>query len=143
MSSIEIRKVVNKEELNAAFDVRREVYILEQGIREEEEFDEYDKDCTHFIALIENEIGGTARWRMTEEGAKLERFAVSKKFRRRGVASALVSNVIIDVRSKASFIYLYAQINVLGLYKKFDFVEDGVEFEECGITHLKMIRKLD
>lgn len=140
---IEIIKVNNRIELGLAYDVRREVYIGEQKIREEDEFDEFDKESTHFLAYYKGKPVGTARWRHVKEGNKLERFAVVKEVRGKGIGAALVHAVVKDIEKNSSegYMFLNAQTNVEGLYQKFGFHRTGNTFYECNIMHIKMIRK--
>lgn len=77
--------------------------------------------------------------RKTENGVKLERFAVLEKFRSSGVGSALLQAVIADIPSEHNYLYLHAQLTAMGLYSKYGFTETGPMFEEAGIKHFKMV----
>lgn len=125
-----------------AFDIRKEVFVVEQKVSTEDEFDEFESACYHFVALddVDNPIGA-ARWRVTEKGVKLERFAVKSSWRGKGVGSALVQCVIDDIKAKkgrGQYLYLHAQLTAVSLYAKFGFEKVGDQFEECNIQHYKM-----
>jgi len=141
-----IRLVGTRDELRKAFKVREQVYIDEQQIDREDEFDEFEPVSRHFVALINANPVGAARWRFTDEGAKLERFAVLPEFRKRGIASELVRAVIEDIRKHARFsgqvLYLNAQLSAMPLYAKFGFEPAGEQFFECAIPHQRMERRL-
>ena len=126
-----------------ALDIRRKVFVEEQFVPLEEEFDEYEADSLHYLAYCDNIPCGTARRRFTEKGVKLERFAVLPEFRKRGVGSALVDFVLRDLRTDHGnadrAVYLHAQLTAVSLYEKFGFEKEGEEFEECGIRHYKMV----
>jgi predicted GNAT family N-acyltransferase len=82
---------------------------------------------------------GTARWRRTADGIKLERFAVLAEFRKKGVASALLETILDDVLLEhPSKIYLHSQIQAVPLYEKYGFEKQGDIFTEAGIEHYKM-----
>ena len=100
---------------------------------------EHEDESTHFLATVDGEPAGASRWRKTDKGYKLERFAVLASFRGNGVGQALVKAVLDDLPSDAEYIYLHAQIQAVTLYEKFGFEKTGPEFEEAGIRHYKMV----
>jgi len=137
-------KVINSEDLSKAYSIRFEVFVVEQKVAIDLEFDEYEETSHHYLALSEKgEAIGTARWRVTQKGIKLERFAVLKSFRKKGVGYSLVKKVLQDIKNQKStdknLIYLHSQIDAMPLYKQFGFEEIGNTFEECGILHKEMI----
>lgn len=143
---IEVRKIDSKEDLKQAFDVREEVFIVEQEVDREEEFDAYEESSVHFLATdTSGEPVGTARWRNTDKGVKLERFAVRKAWRGKGAGSALVGAVMEDISQNCPpgvLLYLHAQLEAVPLYKKFGFAKNGENFLECDIWHEPMERTL-
>ncbi|WP_184549888.1 GNAT family N-acetyltransferase [Mucilaginibacter sp. FT3.2] len=139
-SKIEVKRVSEQPDLDRAFAVRREVFVIEQGCPPELEW-EFDDESTHFLATVNGEAAGACRWRKTDKGFKLERFAVLAKFRGFGVGQALVKKLLDDLPTDATYVYLHAQVQAVALYKKFDFEQIGPEFEEAGIRHYKMVKK--
>ncbi len=128
-----------------AFAIRREVFVVEQEVATADEFDEFEDISTHFVALddADNPIGA-ARWRVTDKGIKLERFAVKKSARGQGVGAKLVGMVIKDIqdqKGKDQYLYLHAQLPAVALYEKFGFEKKGDQFSECDILHYLMHRK--
>jgi predicted GNAT family N-acyltransferase len=138
--SIEIKQIVSSEDLEKAFSIRRQVFCIEQNVSEEIEMDEFDDVATHILAYIDNQVVGTARWRFTDDGEKMERFAVLKEYRGQGVGEALVKYTLDKIKDSNS-IYLNAQESVIKFYEKFGFETVGNRFYEADIPHKKMILK--
>ena len=136
--NIEVSKVTEDEKLAIVFEIRRTVFVEEQHCPPELEW-EFEDESTHFLALLNGLPAGASRWRKTDYGYKLERFAVLKQFRGKGVGQALINAVLADLPAIADYIYLNAQIQAMPLYEKFGFVKIGGEFEEAGIRHFKMV----
>ena len=141
MSKVEVKKVADPAELEKVFAIRREVFVGEQNCPPELEW-EHEDESTHFLATVDGEPAGAARWRKTDKGYKLERFAVLKKFRGHGVGQALVQAVLDDLPEDATYVYMHAQIQAVSLYERFGFVKTGSQFEEAGIQHFKMEKNL-
>ncbi len=131
-------KVTDGADLEKAFAVRHEVFVTGQNVPIELEM-ENNNLSTHFLATVDGQPAGAARWRQTENGYKLERFAVLDEYRGLGVAQAMVKAVLNDLPADAPLVYLNSQIQAVGLYEKFGFEKDGPEFEEAGIKHYKMV----
>ncbi|MCH7408873.1 GNAT family N-acetyltransferase [Belliella sp. DSM 111904] len=144
--SISVEKVQNKKQFEEIFEIRKVVFVQEQHVSPEEEYDEFEETSTHFIAYVDGVPAGTARWRFTKNGVKLERFAVLKSARGNGVGQALVQAVIDDIsateEAKGKLLYMHAQLTAMPLYAKFGFEKVGEIFEECNIMHYQMERYL-
>src|SRR5262245_10062346 len=98
IAGLSIRKIQSEKELEDAFAIRKKVFVEEQKVPERDELDEYESSSTHFLAELNGEPCGTARWRHTSEGKiKLERFAVLGEFRGKGIGQAIVRAVLADV----------------------------------------------
>ncbi len=138
--AITVTKISDPAALQRAFDIRVKVFVDEQGVDRELEY-EHEEESTHFIAVVDGEEAGTARWRKTDKGIKLERFAVLPDFRNTGVGKELMNALLNDIDTKAQKIYLHAQSQVTDFYKKQGFEPEGEEFEEAGIKHFKMVLK--
>jgi predicted GNAT family N-acyltransferase len=134
------KKVTDSVDLEKVFAIRKEVFVGEQNCPPELEW-EHEEESNHFLATVDGEPAGASRWRKTDKGYKLERFAVLKKFRGNGVGQVLVQTVLDDLPKDADYVYLHAQIQAITLYERFGFEKIGPEFEEAGIRHYKMIKK--
>jgi predicted GNAT family N-acyltransferase len=138
--TVKASKVNDPADLEKVFAIRREVFVGEQNCPPELEW-EFEDESTHFLATVNGEPAGASRWRKTDKGYKLERFAVLQKFRGMGVGQELVKTVLNDLPADAAYVYMHAQIQAVSLYEKFSFEKIGPEFEEAGIRHYKMVRK--
>ncbi len=140
--SLRIEKITDKALLQEAFAIRDQVFVQEQHVDPTMERDVFETSSHQFIALQNGLAVGTARWRVTDFGVKLERFAVLPEMRGKGIGQALITAVLQDIKAdpEASdkIKYLHAQLPAVGLYEKFGFVKVGDMFEECEIEHFKM-----
>lgn len=124
-----------------AFAIRQAVFVNEQGVAPELEYDEHEPEATHYL-LYFNEIPvGAARWRKTEHGIKLERFAVLPEYRNKGIGDALVKKVLEDIVPLGLPVYLHSQLKACSLYQRHGFVISGEIFYEAGMGHYKMFLK--
>lgn len=143
---IRVKKVENETELQEAYKIREIVFIGEQECPVEEEFDGFDVDSTHFVAYREGEPVGCCRYRTTEKGVKLERFAVLKELRGKGVGKRLVQTALGHIEAadlpKGTLLYLHAQVPAMALYSRFGFDKIGDVFSEAGLDHYEMRRTL-
>jgi predicted GNAT family N-acyltransferase len=137
-------KISDLRDLDAAFTIREKVFVQGQGVPADDEYDQHDRQATtrHYLALVDGQPAGAARWRLTDNGVKLERFAVLDEFRNQGVGQVLVQAVLADVRAEvpdAAQVYLHAQLRAIPLYERTGFQKVGELFEECDIQHYKMV----
>lgn len=142
MEDIEVKNVSDTKALEEVFKIRTTVFVEEQNCPPELEWENEDVSH-HFLATFINEPAGACRWRATEKGFKLERFAVLPLFRGKGIAQKMIATILNDLPADANYIYLHAQLDAMPLYQKFNFVAEGPQFEEAGIQHFKMVLKKD
>ena len=95
-SKIQVRKVTDPADLEKVFAIRREVFVGEQNCPPELEW-EFEDESNHFLATVDGEPAGASRWRKTDKGYKLERFAVLEKIPGKGVGQELVKAVLADL----------------------------------------------
>lgn len=85
----------NERELRGAFEVRRQVFIKEQNVPEDLEFDTDDREALHMVVKDGERIVGTARVLfLTANQAKLERIAILKPFHRKSLYPALAGEKV-------------------------------------------------
>ena len=139
--------------LNRCFDVRRRVFVEEQGVDISIEIDEYDKcaETLHLIAISPSgEPAGAGRLiacgihGQYEGGgavaAKIGRVSVLKEFRGRGAGTFIVEKLLEAARARGyKKVILHSQIYIVSLYEKFGFKKCGEVFQEAGIDHIEMI----
>ena len=136
--SINVQIANSKKQLEDIFEIRRQVFVVEQQVDEREEYDEFETSSTHLIAMWNNEPAGTCRFRNTEKGIKLERFAVLDGYRNKSVGAALVKKTL-ELIDLNQYVYLHAQIQVVDFYARFGFKKVGDIFVEANIKHYKMV----
>jgi len=136
---IEIKKFCFKDEvlMKKAHRIRYDVFVIGQNCPEDLEW-EFEEESTHFL-LIENDIPlATARHRKTENGYKLERFAVLSQARGKGFGMLILKAILEDIKESNTLKYMHAQEQVIPFYEKVGFEKSGNIFEEAGIMHYKM-----
>ncbi len=117
--------------------VRECVFVEEQRIPAELEWDDLDSQCIHVLAAVENrDVVGTAR---LEPTGKIGRVAVLKPLRKQGIGTVMVRQLVAEAR-RAGYaeLYLHAQVDALHFYKNLGFYPEGAQFDEAGIPHRKM-----
>jgi predicted GNAT family N-acyltransferase len=142
--AIEAFSAADDGRLVAAHAVRRTVFIEEQGVSEALEMDGADAECRHFLASRDGVPVGTARLRPLGNGAaKIERMAVLAPHRRAGVGRGLIARIEAEAaRSGIAQLVLHAQTHAAAFYGRLGYVSEGSEFEEAGIPHVAMRKRL-
>ena len=117
--------------------VRESVFVVEQQIPIEAEFDELDPQCHHVLAR-DVQLRPIATGRLSPEG-RIGRMAVLQEWRRQGVGESLLRALIDKARLLGlSEVTANAQLTALGFYEKFGFIREGEAFTEAGIPHQAM-----
>lgn len=128
-------------DLEALRAVRTKVFVEEQGITPEIEFDHLDPICHHLLAR--DSLGqpiGTAR--LTPDG-RIGRMAVLAEYRGRGVGASLLRGLLEKARHLGiETVTAHAQIAALGFYQRLGFAVEGEVFSEAGIPHQTVSRQL-
>jgi predicted GNAT family N-acyltransferase len=136
-------RITDLRDLDAAFTIREKVFQEEQGVPASKEHDEHDRtDARHYLArAADGTPAGAARWRQTDNGVKLERFAVLSDFRNQEIGATLLHAVLADVQAELpdAEVYLNAQLRAVPFYERHGFRKEGEMFEEANIQHYKMV----
>lgn len=121
--------------------VRDAVFIVEQKVPHELEWDEWDALSDHAVALdAQSNPVGTAR--LLPDG-HLGRMAVLAPYRGKGVGRAMAQALLIKAQERGMRrIVLHAQTHAAGFYRKLGFEAFGGEFQEAGIAHVAMALRL-
>jgi predicted GNAT family N-acyltransferase len=129
--------------MREAFGLRYEVFVDEQGVPRELEVDELDTVATHLVAISDDAIVGTLRILEHDGAAKVGRVAVRAALRRTGIGARLMEHAAAIARDRGfAEILLHAQISVAGFYRRLGYVEEGDLFDEAGIPHIAMRKKI-
>ena len=136
---IEIKKVLfGDKDIEKCFNIRKEVFVKEQKCDPKDEY-ENEEESIHFLLIDNNEPVATSRYRKTQFGIKMERFAVLPSKRKKGYGLKILNFMIKDLSNNKEVKYLHAQVQVVGFYEKVGFKKIGEQFDEVGIMHYKMI----
>jgi predicted GNAT family N-acyltransferase len=140
------------EELPLAHGIRREVFIAEQGVPEDDEWDDLDAGCVHLIAENPEGAVGTARlihgdqaYNLTgrDDVVLLGRLAVRLRARGTGLGAALVRAVEqAGAERGAREVELHAQVDAIAFYQRLGYTAHGPEYLDGGIPHRTMTRVL-
>ncbi len=142
MPIILVNNINDQSDKKKAFEIRNLVFCEEQKVSKEIEFDGLDQFCNHYLAKINELPIGTARVREPKKGTfKIERMAVLKRYRKKGVGKAIIKKILKHYLNLNTInkLILNSQIEAKDFYKKFGFVEVGKEFVEANIRHQEMI----
>ncbi len=127
-----------------AFALRHAVFVEEQHVPVELERDESDAGAVHVVALLGDRCVGTGRLVVQAGGVgRVGRMAVEPAFRRRGVGDLVL--LALEDHARATGlreIELHAQCYVERFYAKHGYAREGEVFEEAGIEHVVMKKRL-
>lgn len=149
-----VREAVGPGDREACFAVRKEVFVAEQGVPEDLEYDAYDSGAVHVLALGEDGTAlGTGRLLHGEAAAAknggdastgaLGRLAVTRRARGLGVGAALVRGIEEAARTRGlTAVDLHAQTHALEFYERLGYEAYGPEFPDAGMPHRAMRRVL-
>ncbi|MFD4409957.1 GNAT family N-acetyltransferase [Streptomyces sp. NPDC058467] len=149
-----VRVAEDTADREACFAVRKDVFVAEQGVPEDIEYDAYDADALHVLAVRADGVPlGTGRLLHGEAAAaktagdatagSLGRLAVTREARGLGVGAALVGAIEDAARARGlAAVDLHAQTRALGFYERLGYVAYGAEFPDAGIPHRAMRKAL-
>ncbi|MEU3398313.1 GNAT family N-acetyltransferase [Streptomyces filamentosus] len=153
-SGYAVREAAGEEDRERCFAVRREVFVEEQGVPRELEYDAYDATAVHVLAVREDGLplgtgrllhGADATGKTGADASvgSLGRLAVSRAARGLGVGAALVRAIEDAARGRGlAAVDLHAQTHALGFYERLGYVAYGGEFPDAGIPHRAMRKAL-
>ncbi|MFF9348619.1 GNAT family N-acetyltransferase [Streptomyces sp. NPDC014734] len=148
------RVAVGEQDLAACFQVRKDVFVGEQSVPEEIEYDALDAVAVHVLAVAADGTAlGTGRLLHGPEAVgrtggdlavgSLGRLAVTARARGLGVGAALVRAIEDAARERGlTAVDLHAQTHALGFYERLGYAVYGPEFPDAGIPHRAMRRPL-
>jgi predicted GNAT family N-acyltransferase len=145
MTAQGVRVVESDAELEDALAVRHAVFVEGQGVPEDRERDGKDDEAVHFVAYDEGRAIGAARLREVGPGTgKVERVAVRESRRGDGWGERIMAAVETVARERGFHtLVLHAQTHVEGFYAALDYETVSDEFEDAGIPHVEMEKRLE
>lgn len=139
MEKLLVRQVSWISEKSALQAVRTRVFVEEQKVPLELEWDDADENATHFLASLSNTPIGCARLLAC---GQIGRMAVLTEYRKLGIGEALLHKALRSAKEQGiKTIFLHAQNQAIPFYKKYDFKVEGNEFIDAGIPHHIMVFK--
>jgi predicted GNAT family N-acyltransferase len=127
-----------------AYALRQEVFVVEQQVPLEIERDELDATAVHVVALEGDRCVGTGRLVAQPDGVgRVGRMAVARDRRRAGVGDRVLAALEDEARRLGlGEVELHAQSYVERFYRRSGYAPEGDEFEEAGIRHVVMRKRL-
>lgn len=139
MTRIEVTK-----DMDTCRQLRRVVFIEEQGVSEADEVDDQDDVAIHLLAFAGERPVGTARMLIKRETGKIGRVCVLSEARGTGLGAKLILACLEELQRQPGLreAYLGSQSHATGFYEKLGFAVEGEEFLDAGIPHRHMRRPL-
>lgn len=123
-----------------AMQIRRDVFILEQHIPEDEEWDALDASALHFVVYVKekNQVQAIATARLLAKNS-IGRVAVLKAYRGQGIGRILMLKIIEQAKFEQRVsLKLSSQVHAIPFYESLGFAVQGDEYLDCGIPHIDM-----
>lgn len=138
---ITIRTAGWEEDRAGLMRVREAVFIREQRVPPDLEWDAADENCFHVLAETANRDAiGTGR---LELDGKIGRIAILHKYRSAGIGTAILHRLVMEARKRnMEHVYLNAQSQAIEFYERQGFRVEGEEFLEADIPHRRMRKTL-
>jgi predicted GNAT family N-acyltransferase len=140
------KRITLENDLNLAFTIRKEVFVEEQGVPSEDEFDEFDKlneDSEHILVYYNERPVGTGRVRWIDGFGKLERICILEPYRKLGLGKVILNALEGIAKEKEVLkVKLHAQTHAEGFYEKLGYQTSSSTFMEDGIPHILMMKSL-
>ena len=120
--------------------IRELVFIVEQNIPEQDEWDVQDAISKHFVVYDHDQPIATAR--LLQDNS-VGRVAVIQKYRGQGIGRLIMLEIIEHAQQQQyPFLKLSSQLHAISFYEKLGFVTQGNPYDECGIPHIEMMMPL-
>jgi len=128
----------------AAYAVRHQVFVVEQAVPPALERDGFDDIAVHLVALRGDAVIGTLRIVVGGGTAKIGRMAVLAAHRKSGIGTCLMERAADVARTmNVRDIELHAQLTAKAFYARLGYREEGEVFEEAGIAHVTMRKRIE
>lgn len=143
---MESKRITLEDDLSEAFHIRKKVFVEEQGVPLEDEFDEFDTldgQCEHILVYFNEQPVGTGRIRVVNDLGKLERICILKPYRKFGLGKIII-NALEEIAEEmgVSQVKLHGQTHAEGFYQKLGYLTSSNIFMEDGIPHILMVKEI-
>lgn len=140
------KKITENHDLKMAFEIRKNVFVNEQGVPLEDEFDQFDSlngSSEHILAYYDDKPVGTGRIRWVDDLGKLERICILEPYRKFGLGKVIIKALEIIAEEKGiTKVKLHGQTHAEGFYHKLGYQTSSNMFMEDGIPHILMTKEL-
>lgn len=143
---IRIKWYIGNDDLVDAYTIRSKVFINEQNIAENLEFDNKDGEAHHIVIYDDDRPVATGRLINENNQFTIGRIAVLKEERRNGYGNLVVKNLIRKASSLGGDkVIVHAQMRAAEFYKSIGFKKSSSEYieKETGIEHIDMVANID
>ncbi len=137
MDTIEIKRVSFIRDFAGFCYIRKQVFIKEQGVPSDLEWDGLDQDAVHLLAVTPTQQAvGTVR--ILNDG-HIGRMAVLDEWRNQGIGRQLLKQILEVARQLGlEQVFLAAQTTAVDFYSRYGFIPEGKVFMDAGIAHRNM-----
>lgn len=137
---IAINKVNSPAELESCLSIRHEVFIIGQKVPRDEEIDGRDGESKHYLLTVDGQAAGTARVRIIEHDAKIERVAILNAYQNKGLGKQLMRAILDDLKQQQALnkACLGSQTHAIPFYERLGFSVCSEEYMDAGIPHKDM-----
>ncbi|RKD24448.1 GNAT family N-acetyltransferase [Ammoniphilus oxalaticus] len=141
---MDVNRVTTKQQLEDAFAIRRTVFVEEQGVALEVEFDQHEAEAEHILVYSdERQPIGTGRVRAIKDQAKLERICILAPYRKHGLGKVIIETLEQIAREQGfTKALIHGQTQAEGFYRKLGYVTNSEVFMEDGIPHVALTKQL-
>jgi hypothetical protein len=141
-----VKRATITEDLRVAFDIREEVFVKEQGVPIEDEFDQFDTLnglCEHILVHYNEQPVRTGRIRFIDGVGKLERICILQPYRKFGLGKIIIKALEeIAEEQGASQVKLHGQTQAKGFYQKLGYRTSSNIVMEDSIPHILMPKEI-
>lgn len=139
-----LKPVITSYQMAIMTNIRYKCFVEEYGISFDDEIDlKTEKEAVSYLIYLKDKPVGCIRYRPYEDGYKLERIAILKEYRHKGIASIAINYMsdLIGAKFNPCTLYIHSMSNVVNLYLKCGYKITGEEFLEAGIKHYPMEKR--
>lgn len=142
-NEMSIEKVETEKKLEEVHLIREIVFIREQKVPRNREYDEFEEGSLHFLARIDGKPVGCGRIRSYGKSVKIERLAVLKDHRGKGVGTSIMKRMEEEaLKRDPEELILHSQVIAMDFYRSCGYRERGKVFLDAGIDHMEMFKEV-
>ncbi|PFZ10212.1 GNAT family N-acetyltransferase [Bacillus pseudomycoides] len=135
--------VQTDQQLRDAFSVRKQVFVEEQHVSAEEEYDQFEEIAKHVVIYADDIPVGAGRFRIAQGIGKMERICVLSSHRKKGIGKIIIDALEAYAKEESlPKLKLHAQTHAESFYKKLGYETVSDVFMEADIPHVVMIKEI-